>query len=440
MRTFFPHQLAAAQRMVEGKQIACFLEPGLGKSAATLLALQKIGCPRTLVLAPARVADTVWHTEAAAWKMPLKVARLTGSPNERAALLRGDYDVCTLSYENLPWLLSVVDLPKRFDAVVFDELSKMKSPGASRFRKLRKPIRNIPIRIGLTGTPVGNHLMDIWGEMFMVADEKPLGPTFGEFQVHYFVPVATKNNVVIKWAVRPGAAAEIHRRIKPWAFTLQSTAPLPMPELRHNLIEVRLPAHVEQAAADLARDLTVQLEGGVDITTFSSTTAAVKVRQMVGGAVYKDDSTEWAPVHGYKVQALEDLVGELQGQPLMVAYWFRHEAERLMAHFHGVARKLETAKDIDAWNRGEVEMLLIHPASAGHGLNLQHGGHHLCWYTLPWSLEMLKQTRGRLVRTGQRSPFVMEHVLHAGKLDEVVWGALGRKRSVEDDLLAAMLD
>jgi SNF2 family DNA or RNA helicase len=392
-----------------------------------------------LVVAPARVADTVWHAEAAQWPLGQRVGRMTGSPTERLDILKNPfYDILTVSYENLTWLLSVCDLPKRFDAIVFDELSKMKSPGASRFRRMRKPIRNIPIRIGLTGTPVGNHLQDIWGEMFMVADEKPLGPTFSEFQVHYFVPVASKNNVVIKWAVRPGAQAEIHRRVKPWAFTLASSAPLPLPELRQNLIDVVLPARVEEQAKELARDLRTALDSGADLTTFSSTTAAMKIRQIVGGAVYTEGE-KWEAIHGSKLMALEELAGELQGQPLMVGYWFKHEAERIMAHFQGVSRKLETSRDIDAWNRGEVEILLIHPASAGHGLNLQYGGHHLCWYTLPWSLEMLKQTRGRLVRTGQKSPYVMEHVLHAGALDEVVWAALGRKRTTEDDLLAAML-
>ena len=440
MRELFQHQQDAVMRMAAGRQIACFLEPGQGKSAATLFALQRLGTPRTLVLAPARVAETVWHKEAMLWPQlrGMRVARMVGTPEERMRVLRSDAQVLTLSYENLIWLMSVCDLPRAFNAVVFDELSKMKSPGATRFRRLRKPIRNIPIRIGLTGTPVGNHLMDIWGEMFMVADEKPLGPTFSEFLVHYFVPVARKNNVVIKWAARPGAANEIHRRIKPWAFTLPPSAPVPMPTLHTNLIEVPLPARVEEQAKELARDLITQLANGMDLETFSSTTAAMKVRQMVGGAVYTD-AGKWETVHGAKMQALEELVGELQGQPLMVCYWFKHEAERLMAHFKGVARTLSTAADIDAWNAGRVEMLLVHPASAGHGLNLQHGGHNLCWYTLPWSLEMLKQTRGRLVRTGQPSPFVTEHVLHAGSLDEVVWSALERKRVTEDDLVAAML-
>jgi hypothetical protein len=343
-----------------------------------------------------------------------------------------------LSYENLPWLLSEVDVPTRFKAVVFDELSKMKTPGSSRFKKMRNVIRKIPIRLGLTGTPVGNHLLDIWGEMFMVADEKPLGPTFAEFQFRYFQATQRVNGTPVGWKPIPGAQREIEARIKPWAFTLKPEAAPALPALKTNLIPVWLPEDVQAMADELASELTVKLASGLDLYAFSATTAAMKVRQMAGGAVYTEGA-RWEAVHSSKITALETLVGELQGEPLLVGYWFKHEAERLLAHFQGKARTLSTAADIDAWNRGEVEMLLVHPASAGHGLNLQHGGHTMCWYTLPWSLDMLKQTRGRLIRHGQKHPWVMEHVLSAGKMDERVLTALDRKTTVEAKLLNALL-
>lgn len=437
----FPYQTAAATKMVAAKQVACLLEPGLGKTGATLTALHDLGRPKTLVLAPARVAESVWHTEAARWEhlAGLRVVPLVGHPDKRTALLMsGRWDVVVISYENLAWLLDTIDLPATFQAIVFDELSKMKSPGSTRFRRLRKIIHRIPVRLGLTGTPVGNHLLDLWGEMYMVAGDKPLGPTFGEFQARYFFPTAKVNQIPVGWKPHPHSQREIEQRIRPYAFTLSAADAPPLPELRVNVIDVPLPEHVVEASRNLATELTTQLDSGTDLFAFSSTTAAMKVRQMMGGAVYTNGET-WEHVHGMKLQVMEELVGELQGQPALVFYWFKHEAERLLAHFKGRARTLSSQRDIDAWNRGEVELLLLHPASAGHGLNLQHGGHTCIWFTLPWSLEMWKQSHGRLIRHGQKSPYVMSHVLEAGPADERVLKALRRKETVEDEVLAALL-
>lgn len=445
MRTradLFPYQVEAAARMVNSKQMACFLEPGLGKSAITLTALNDLGRPKSLVLAPARVAESVWHAEAAKWEhlQGMRVVPCVGSPEKRTAIIMGGkWDVLVLSYENLSWLFDTFKPVMLFKAIIFDELSKMKSAGTTRFMRMRKIIRQFEIRFGLTGTPVGNHLMDIWGEMFMVADERPLGPTFGEFQHRYFFPTAKVNNIPVGWKPLAGAQREIEARIKPWAFTLKADTAPALAELRVNKIEVALPAAVTEQMQSLISDLCVQLDSGTDLLAFSSTTAAMKARQMVGGAVYTEGEGRWEPVHPAKLMALEEVVNELQGQPCLVFYWFKHEAERILKHFEKRARTLSGPADIDAWNRGEVEVLLLHPASAGHGLNLQAGGHHAVWFTLPWSLEMWKQSHGRLIRHGQQSPYVMSHVLSAGPLDERVLAALHRKGTVEGELLDALL-
>jgi hypothetical protein len=448
----FGYQENAASRMVATREIACFLEPGLGKTASTLTALHDLGRPRTLVLAPARVAREVWHVEAAQWDhlRGLRVAPAT-EKDVRANLaraVRSNADVVVCGYENLPWLLDNFDVAKIFIAAILDELSRMKTPGATRFRKFRSVIMQLLIRIGLTGTPVGNHLIDIWGEMFMVAGSKPLGPSVEEFKYRYFKQKARRGHIVYSWETLPGSEAEIHRRIKPWAFTLRPSDAPKLAELRVNEIRVPLPARVLEMSRELADDLVTEMASGAELTAFSGNVAAMKVRQMAGGAVYLDPPTvlgEPPPkvrgvehVHDEKLNALADLVDELQGTPLLTFYWFRHERERLLKRF-------PQAVDIDApdamgrWNRGEIEMLLAHPASAGHGLNLQHGGHHICWFTLPYSLEMWKQALGRLIRHGQKSPWVMAHVLLAGRADEVVLAALHRKRIVEDALLDAML-
>lgn len=436
----FPLQVEAAARLVAGREQALLLEPGMGKTIATLTALVDLGSPRTVIVAPARVAETVWHTEAARWQhtrhFPLRAC--VGPRAHRLAVVTSGSSI-VISYENLSWLLDTVPLEKWFGAIVFDELSKMKAAGTTRFMRMRRRVVNIPVRFGLTGTPLGNHLMDIWGEMFMVAGAKALGPTFGEFQAKYFDPNKIHHGRVISWRVKPGAQADIYNRIRPYAFTLDTSGAPKLVGLLPDPRHVPLPEDVEILSKELMQELTVRLDSGTDLVTFSEVAAAAKVRQMAGGAVYTDTAGAWEPVHGAKLQALEELVNELQGEPLLVGYWFKHEAERILAHFGERARPLQGADDIDAWNRREVEILLVHPASAGHGINLQHGGHHLCWFTLPWSWEMLKQTRGRLIRHGQPSPFVNEHVLLAGATDRYVWKRIGEKRDEEDALLAAML-
>jgi hypothetical protein len=447
----YSYQRESARLKVEAKQIANFLEPGYGKTAATLTAIHDLGRPRTLVLAPARVADTVWDAEAAQWEhlSNMDVRAATGDREQRLAVLASNADVVTLSYENFPWLLDQLDVRKRFQCVVFDELSRMKNVNTVKFRRFRGAVRDIPFRFGLTGTPVGNHLIDIWGEMYMVAGEKPLGPTKGEFVGRYFAPGARNSRGdIVSWRPHPYAQKEIEQRIKPYAFTLVSGDAPPMPEPRLHRIEVELPAEVERMSAEMAADLTTKLESGTDLYTFSENAAAMKVRQLASGAVYTDPPTKlgeprgprkWEVVHGRKVAALEELVNELQGQPLLVFYWFQHERDRILAAFKGRARELRTAADIGAWNAGQVEILLAHPASAGHGLNLQHGGHHICWFTLPWSLELWKQANGREVRQGQKSPYVMLHLLMAGRADEKVLDVLWKKSAVEDQLLQAMI-
>lgn len=445
----FDYQRQAAERMARAKRIACFLEPGYGKTATTLTALHDLGRPRTLVLAPARVADTVWHAEALEWEHlhDLKITRATGDRDQRQAAMLSDADVVTLSYENLPWLLSTFKVEKLFDAVVFDELSRMKATDSVRFRRFRRVVPHIPIRIGLTGTPVGNHLLDLWGEMYMIGGEAVLGATKGEYIARYFDPAATLNGRVISWKPKSFAQKEIEQRIWPFAFTLRPQNAPPMPEARVNTIAAPVPEEVEKMAKEYVRDLTLKLNNGVDLYAFSSTTASMQVRQMVGGAVYVKPPTVLGEpagertvehIHGGKLQALEELVGELQGQPVLVFYWFRHERDRILKHFPK-ARELAGPADIEAWNAGKVEVLLAHPASAGHGLNLQHGGHHVCWFTLPYSLEMWKQANGRLVRQGQKSPWVQIHVLMGGASDEKVLALLGRKDTVERQLLEAML-
>lgn len=437
--SLFDYQMEAIDRMKQG-QLALLAEMGLGKTRCTLHALNRQSV-RALVVAPALVVDTdVWGAEAEKW-LPgdVKVRALTGPPEKRLRTLElppfAPTSIDTVSYENLLWLLDIVALETRYDAIVFDELSKMKHPGTGRFRRMRAPgPSSIETRFGLTGTPVGNHLLDLWGEMFMVAGAAPLGPRFVDYKMKWFYPTDYQCRT---WELKaPGFRDAIIESIKPWAFCPKVKL-VGMPEFRINRINVPLPSYVHKDLDALAEDLVLRLPQE-DIAVLSASARAVKARQLISGAVYLrpgDDTYE--EVHTAKLDALKEHVEQLQGEPTICFYWFKHERDRLLRRFPR-AREVEDSTSIRDWNAGRIELLLAHPASAGYGLNLQAGGHRMVWYTLPWSLEMWRQSCARLVRLGQRSPFVIADVLLGGLLDTKVLDVLGQKEVVERAVLEGL--
>ncbi|HEX9052329.1 MAG TPA: hypothetical protein VF841_17510, partial [Anaeromyxobacter sp.] len=361
-------------------------------------------------------------------------------PDERRALLREPSHVEVVSYENLMWLSQQFRLERRYRAVVFDELSKMKAAGTKRFTRMRYHGKGIPIRVGLTGTPVGNHLLDLWGELYMIGGPAALGPTFVGFKAEYFWPVDKEQR---KWEVRhPKLEREIHERARPWCWTLPPQPAVHLPEIRENPIRIPVPPAAAKAAAELKRELATLLDSGVEIEALTAGARATKLRQIAGGAVY-GEGREWAPVHDAKLRALDDLLDELQGEPALIFYWYQHERERILAR---LARRGATHATTDhpgwirAWNARELEAAVVHPQSAGHGLNLQAGGHTAIWYSLPWSRELWRQGNGRLARPGQASRWVLAHVLLCGEADEAVLRALGRKARTEEALIRSLLE
>lgn len=445
--SLFPYQEQAVRLMVERQQMAALLKMGLGKTAITLTALRDLGARRTLVLAPAQVVKRdVWGREARAWDhcACFDVAPLVGTPKQRQRAIalarhtaRPTLDVC--SYENAIWLSDAVDLGRHYDAIVFDELSRMKSPGTARFRRLRARSMAIPIRFGLTGSPVGNRLLDLWGEMFMVANEKPLGPTFTAYRARYFVPEGRDPRFAV-WHLRDEAAAkEIHQRVAPYSFSLdERLAAERLPEVRVNPIDLELPKEVRALEAQLASECRAHLASGAELRALSASTLAGKVRQLASGAVYTTpEGEDWEEVHAVKVDALREVLEEQQGEPVLCFFWFRHELERLKRAFPE-AREVREHGALDAWDRREVPLMLAHPQSAGHGLNLQAGGSTVVWLTLPWSHELWEQGNGRLARPGQRAPVVTAHVLLAGDADSAVYSVLGEKGDVQGALMESV--
>lgn len=466
------YQLLAADKVVRSKQVALLLRPGAGKTAATLTALKKLQAWPALVVAPARVVDAnVWGEEALLWEHleHLEIVPLTGTPSQRTDLLRDmQAHVEVVSYENLFWLTETVDLSKRYRAVVFDELSKMKHPGTKRFRRMRAAAKRISVRVGLTGTPVGNHLLDLWGEMFMVAGEEPLGPRFTDFRSKYFetvdyqervwklkcCPRCAQNDGKKRTCVdpRPWLGCECHQKairelqeaVRPYTFALAKSekSTLAIPPVAVNRVVVPVPRGARQAMSDLRSKLVAELPNGFTLEALNSSEVAQKLRQMAGGAVYTEkDSAKWAPVHNAKLEALDDLLDELQGEPVLLFYWYQHEKERLVAHLKQRGRPTGFAdeeSDRRKWDAGKLEVLLAHPQSASFGLNLQEGGHTLVWYTLPFSHELWVQGCGRLARTGQRAPEVPAHVLSCGETDADTFGLLDLKREQEDALVEGL--
>ena len=465
----WPYQQSAVAAAVSnaacGDGLALFLEPGDGKTVTTLTALADSSSFPALVVAPAQVvAADVWGKEAAAWEhlCGIRVWPLTGSPVRRTAQLRGDADVYVVSYENLLWLTEETDL-RRFRAIVFDELSKMKAPGTRRFRRLRTRAAGIPVRLGLTGTPVGNHLLDLWGELFMVAGEAPLGPTFSDFKLRYFEPIdyfertwrlkccpecvtRERGGRGCKAAWGPGcrchasALANIRQRIAPFVFQRPASVASKSPPVRVRPVVVPMPAKLQRVSEDLMRQLWAEVGPGVELEALQASALAAKLRQLAGGAAYTGEGDKWVEVHDAKLVALDNLLDELQGEPALVYYWFQHERERIAKRLTAAGRRWQHAGEpgaLDAWNRGEVEVLLAHPQSTGFGLNLQGGGHHVVWFALPWSGEMWRQGNAREARPGQKAPWVTAHQLLCGPADERVAAVLAGKLDVERMILDA---
>lgn len=427
--------------LLERPQVAAFVPTGLGKTVCTLTSLVDRGMPKTLVVAPARVVEMdVWGKEARAWEHleDLIVKPLHGGPEMRKEWLfaRGLAHVEVISYNLFAWLCEEIDLEKRYGAIVFDELSKLKHPGSTVFKRVRTRTEAIPIRIGLTASPRGNHLRDLWGEMYAVAGEKPLGPSKVSFDMQYFTAYEIAEHVK-GWSLNYGAEEMIFEKIKPWCFSLDP-ADAPKWPLRLNAVHVTLPKEIEKLSADLLHDLEVTLPSGTDLIALMAGTRAAKVRQMASGFVYTDPVAKtWEPLHEHKLDALEEVIEGLQGEPAMVGYWYKPEREMILKRFPQ-ARDLRTKEDEEAWNRGEIEILLTHPASVGHGLNLQFGGHNVIWYSIPPSWELWQQLNGRVSRPGQPSPFCMAHVIIAGAVERALYSILQEKGQGQDRLVKAV--
>lgn len=441
---FSPHNYQAfAINYIETHPIAAvLLDMGLGKTVISLTAIADLlfdsfEAHRILVVAPLRVARDTWPAEIAKWEhlQHLTYAVCVGTPKERRAALMAGADITIINRENLGWLIDSSGFDFDYDMVVIDELSSFKNHKSKRFQSLMKVRPKVKRIIGLTGTPSSNGLMDLWAEFKLLDFGERLGRFITHYRNNYFIP--DKRNGEIIYSYKPTAYAEdaIYRKISDITISMKSTDHLQMPELITSQYEVQLSEEEEKRYEELKADFILELPEG-EITAANAASLTGKLSQLANGAIYDDDGNI-IEFHDRKLDALEDLIEAANGKPLLVAYWFKHDLQRIKKRFD--VREIKSSKDITDWNNGDIPVAVIHPASAGHGLNLQAGGSTLIWFGLTWSLELYQQTNARLWRQGQTSgTVVIEHIITKGTIDERILKALSLKEVTQNALIDAV--
>ena len=423
---------------------------GLGKTVVTLTRIKELidACVirRALVIAPKRVAESTWSTEAAKWDhlQDLKVIQVMGPPPSRASKLKKDAHVYVISRDNVKWLVDGLAGWWPFDLVVIDELTSFKNSTAKRWRWLKRVIKMSDYVIGLTGTPAPNGYYELWPQIYLIDGGDALGKTITAFRERYFRPGRRNGQTVYEWLLQPGAKERIDAALKPFCLSMSKEDWLQLPPLIHNEVRVRMDAPEKKVYEQLMKDRVLPLLEGelssmddMDSAVVGSTAAVLsnKLLQLANGAVY-DENGEVFKVHDHKLEALQELA-DSNGDNLMVFYEYRHDLDRIKAWFPD-ARVLEGPQEIEDWNAGKIKMLLCHPASAAYGINLQEGGHTVVWFGLPWSLELHTQANARLHRQGQEHPVIAHSIITEGTLDEKVLAVLQQKDAVQRSLLDAL--
>lgn len=420
---------------------AIFLDCGMGKTVITLTALNDLlfdsfEAHRVLVIAPLRVAYISWPDEFGKWEhlSELKYSLAVGTDAQRRAALMKPADIYIINRENVEWLVTRSGLPFDYDTVVVDELSSFKNHQAKRFRALMKVRPAVKRIIGLTGTPSSNGLMDLWAEFRLLDLGRRLGRFIGQYRSTFFEPDKRNGQVIFSYKPKPGAEEAIYKQISDISISMKGSDYLKLPELVMNEVPVRMSEDEMRHYQTMKEDMVLSLKGK-EIDAVNAAALSGKLLQMANGAVYDDDRGV-AHLHDCKLDALEDLIEAANGKPVLVAYWYKHDLERIRKRFP--VERLDSSESINRWNNGEIPVAVIHPASAGHGLNLQTGGSTLIWFGLTWSLELYLQTNARLWRQGQKDTVVIHHIIAKGTIDEQVMKALRMKDKTQSALIDAV--
>lgn len=447
---FNPHeyQKYAIEYIKTHPVAAILLGCGLGKTSIALTAIDDMlhdsfEVRKVLIVAPIRVAKVSWPDEIQKWDHlgELTYSVAVGTKEERLAALQADAEIYIINRENLSWLIDESGLPFDFDMCVLDELSSFKNWQSKRFKAFMKVRPRLKRVIGLTGTPSSNGLMDLFAEFRCLDMGERLGRFIGQYRTTYFKPDRCNGNIVYSYKLLPGAEEEIYRRIQDITISMKSTELLQMPALVNSEYTVQLDEQEQEKYDSMKKDLILPLADGGEITAANAAALSGKLVQMANGAVYSDDESV-IHIHDKKLDALEDIIESANGKSVLVAYWYKHDLERIRKRLDKLKisySQISSDESIHRWNAGKIAVGLIHPASAGHGLNLQQGGNILVWFSMTWSLELYIQTVDRLFRQGQNAETVsIIHIITRGTIDERIMKALNDKDNTQSALIEAV--
>lgn len=436
-----PYQEFAKEFMISNPLSALFLEMGLGKTITTLTAIDELlyDCfeiRKILIIAPLRVANSTWPSEIKKWEH-LKLLRysiVTGNEAERIQALNTKAEIYIINRENVDWLVNKSGVAMNFDMLVIDELSSFKSYTSKRFKSLLKIRPYFKRVVGLTGTPSSNGLMDLWAEFRILDFGKRLGRYITHYRNKYFVPDKRNGMIIYSYKPQEDAEQQIYEAINDITISMKSCDHLKLPELIMNEAEVVLEDKEAERYEDFKKEMVMTI-GEEEIDAVNAASLSNKLLQLANGSIY-DENKNYHIVHDRKIEALEQLIEEANGKPVLIGYWFKADKERIEQRFN--VREIQSSGDIEDWNKGDIQVGLIHPASAGHGLNLQQGGCTLIWFGLTWSLELYQQTNARLYRQGQNQTVVIHHIITKNTIDEDVMKALKRKERTQEALMSAV--
>ena len=439
----YDYQQYAIDYIIRNKESGIFLDMGLGKTVITLTAIEELmynsfEVKRVLVVAPLRVARDTWSGECDKWDhlKHIKMSLILGDERERIRAINRNADIYVINRENLAWLIDHYGKSFPYDMVVLDELSSFKDPSSKRFRKMKSVRQFVKRIVGLTGTPAPNGLLDLWPQIYLLDMGKRLGRYISAYRNEYFVPDKRNGQVIYSYKPRPYAEREIYKKINDLCVSMKAADYIKMPDRVDNFIEVKMSDNEKRLYDRLERDTLLPFSDG-DIDAVNAAALATKLLQMANGAVY-DENKIVKHIHNKKLEALEDLYEAANGKPVLIFYMYKHDRDRIKALIGQDARELDSARDIADWNAGRIKAAIAHPASTGHGLNLQAGGSTIIWYGLTWSLELYQQANARLWRQGQKDTVVVHHIITKDTIDEQVIRVIQKKERGQSALMNAV--
>lgn len=441
------YQQYAINHVMDHNASGLFLDMGLGKTVTTLTAIDDLimlgEVNKVLVIAPKRVVEDTWSTEIDKWDhlKNLRISKIIGTPKQRINAINEDADIYIISRDNVKWLVDNCFRDWKWDMCVIDELSSFKNSKSQRFRALKKVRPYFKRIVGLTGTPAPNSLIDLWPQMYLLDGGERLGKTITGYKERFFYPGRHNGYVVYEWKLKENAEDSINKKISDICISMKAEDYLNMPKRIDNIIDIKLPDKVLDRYKEFSKDLVMELDNEEEITAVSAAVLTNKLLQFANGAIYNDDK-EIIELHDEKIDKLLEIIDTSNGKPVLVFYNFKHDKERIIK---ALAKKgikdyqgLDSSEDIKNWNEGKIQVALLHPASAGHGLNLQYGGNIIIWFGLTWSLELYQQANARLYRQGQKESVIIHHLVAKNTVDEDVMQALENKDVNQEKLLEAV--